>query len=400
MRRYTFITSVYIVGLTAAFICGARAENGAVFTYPEGRHKAGTLQRIGGLPVLIVQGTPEQMGEQVGVLGGRPGARVTRYPRDLLLQVGADWSWSTFVAAGRGMLARFPAHHRVELDAIIRHSGVDPDLCIAGNTIFDMKKLFACSSVLVDSERGQDGRILFGRNFDFPSLNYLHEYTLVTVYRPTGKHAFASIGFPCLVGVLSGMNDAGLAIAVHEAYMGADRSAQFDPHGVPFALLVRRILEECTTIEEAAELLRSAPRTTQLNLPIADAKAVAILEVTSKNVVVRPADCGVCFCTNHFLSESLRVREHRNTYETLDRYRALGMRTKAPKLGVADLQIALHAANLGTLTLQTMIFEPKVRVLHLAIGGLPASGQPLRKLDLEPLFDESKNAKPSTTRTK
>src|SRR5205085_6318195 len=109
--------------------------------------------------------------------------------------------------------------------------------------------------------RSATGQPLFGRNLDYPTLGFLHEYTLVTVYRPTGKHAFVSIGFPGFIGCLSGMNDAGLTIAILEVYQTRDESPAFDAQGTPFALCFRRVLEECSTAAEAEALLRSMKRT-------------------------------------------------------------------------------------------------------------------------------------------
>jgi hypothetical protein len=37
--------------------------------------------------------------------------------------------------------------------------------------------------------------------------------------------------------------------------------------------------------------------------------------------------------------------------------------------------------------MQTMIFEPAARTLHLAIGDGPTTAKPLVKLELTPLFD-------------
>ena len=53
--------------------------------------------------------------------------------------------------------------------------------------------------------------MVFGRNADYPPRGVLDRYGLVTIFRPEGKHAFASIGLPGLGGVISGMNEAGLA---------------------------------------------------------------------------------------------------------------------------------------------------------------------------------------------
>lgn len=369
----------------------SRAEvGGGLFPYPEAREGNGELRHLGGLPVLLVQGTPDEIGKQIGLLAARPAPRVAQYPRDLLRWFGAEWAWTGFLSIGKGMLPRFPPDHLAELEAIAQHSGVERDLVVAGNTFFDIKKTIACSSVLVEASRSKTGAILFGRNLDFPTLGYLQHYSLVTVYRPAGKRAFVSIGFPGLVGVLSGMNDAGLCLAVHEVYMGADQTPQFDGKGMPFAVLLRRVLEECATIEEAADLLRKLPRTTHMNLPMADEKSVAVLEVTTKTVIVRRPREGVCHCTNHFLAPELKVAGHRNTYETLDRYSILSERTQARQFGVEELQAALHAANLAQHTLQTMVFEPQSRTLHLATGRCPSSAEPMRKLELKELLQGKK----------
>jgi predicted choloylglycine hydrolase len=74
---------------------------------------------------------------------------------------------------------------------------------------------------------------------------------LVTVYRQRGKHAFASIGFPGLIGCASGINERGLAVAWLDASSTRDGSPAFNPTGTPLVCCFRRILEECATVEEA-----------------------------------------------------------------------------------------------------------------------------------------------------
>ena len=59
---------------------------------------------------------------------------------------------------------------------------------------------------------------------------------------------------------------------------------------------------------------------------------------------------------------------------------------RTDKVSIADVQKHLDAVNLGSFTLQTMVFEPATLKLHLAIGAIPASALPLRTLDLAPLL--------------
>jgi hypothetical protein len=354
------------------------------FRYPEGKYGKGRLKYINGVPVLVVEGTPEEIGTQMARLTAKPAARLLEYPRTYLKNYGLIRLWPVLVKVGSGMLAQFPADYRKELDAAIKAAGLERDLLVAGNTMFDIKKIGGCSTLVINPERSATGAPLFGRNLDFPTLGFLHEYSLVLVCRPKGKHAFASVGFPGLLGVLSGMNDAGLAVATLEVNSSRDASPSFDPKGVPYALCFRRILEECTTVAEAAKLLRSMKRTTMMNLAVCDKKGGAVLEMTPRTVVVRRPEKGICPCTNHFRSKELATSRRCARYAALDTVREMD------KVGLAAVAKKLDAANQGSLTLQTMVFEPAALRLHLALGKPPTSKLPLKKLDLGPLLKKGK----------
>lgn len=379
----------YCPGLLLALLClAAPAGAKEPFRFPAGRHGAkAELKYVNDVPVLVVAGAPAEMGAAVGALALKPGKRVLEYPHDLLRGHSADGIWGLIVRGGNGMFRHFPPDYRRELEAMVRVAGVERDAVIVGNTFFDLKKFMACSAVMVDGKRSRTGGPLLGRNLDYPSLDYIHQYSLVTVYRPTGKHAFATVGFPGLVGCLSGMNDAGLTVAILEVFKTRDGEPDFNPNGVPYALCHRKLLEECTTIDQAKKLLEKMKRTTTLNLAVADRSGVAVLEVTPGHVVRRDAVSGVCACTNHFCVPALRPEKPIYPCGSLDRFRALERLVfRKDKVGPDDLRQRLDAANLGELTLQTMVFEPATLQLHLSIGKVPASAGPLRTVDLAPLF--------------
>src|SRR5581483_1023626 len=94
--------------------------------------------------------------------------------------------------------------------------------------------------------------LLVGRNLDFAPANVLGPKTLVTLYRPQGQHAFVSIGWPGFAAVASGMNDQGLVAAIL-----VNSAAKPRGEGVPLGFLVRRLLEECSTVAEARALFAS-----------------------------------------------------------------------------------------------------------------------------------------------
>jgi hypothetical protein len=365
--------------LTGLLIGPARAADES--RYSDGKQGAGELKHVNGIPVLILEGTPEEMGKQTAILTAKPLQALLNFPREMVKREGLQAAWPVLVLTARGMEPQFPPDHLKELDAMVKEAKVDRDLALFGNTFPDISKSVGCASIIVGRERSDTGGPLFGRNLDYPTLGYLDQYSLVTVHRPKGKHAFASIGFPGMIGCLSGINDAGLALAVHEVRKTKDGSPGLDPKGIPYTLAFRRLLEECATVKEAEDLLRGMKRTTMLNLAVCDKDGGAIFEITTKNVVVRKPEADICTCTNHFCSKELGAGVSCWRLPKLDE-----ARQEKGKLGLAEVAKKLDAVNQGGATLQTMVFEPATLKLHLAIGKCPSSALPLKEIDLAPLL--------------
>lgn len=378
-RGFFFAASLLVVLLPASVAVPA-AES---FRFPEGKYEQAGLKYIHDLPVLILQGTPEEMGRQQAALAPKVTGELLKIPRQVLASRGAEAAWPAVVLAGRAMIARVPEDHRRELETLCKTAELDRDTLVVANTLLELRRLGGCSALIVQGDRSAAEGPLFGRNFDFPPMGVIPEYSLVTVYRPNGKHAFAAVGFPGLIGVVSGINDAGLALATLDVYATADGSAFFDPSGTPLMFCYRRVLEECTTVEEAERLLRAIKPTTRMNLAVCDENGGAVFELTPKTLAVRRPVDNVLPCTNHFRTPELSVGTQCNRYQTLEE----GLDKK--RFARQDVARLMHAVNQGPATLQTMIFEPRPRRLHLGIGPGPASAGPLKPLELAPLFKDS-----------
>src|SRR4051812_34706257 len=75
------------------------------FHFPAGR--LGTkaeLKYVNGLPVLVVGGTPEEMGTAVGALAVKTGPRALDYPRDLLRAFRVEHLYGALQRMGSGMV--------------------------------------------------------------------------------------------------------------------------------------------------------------------------------------------------------------------------------------------------------------------------------------------------------
>ena len=366
--------------ILAAPIPAATARAADPFAFEPATHGQGSLIRIGKVPVLVVRGTPEEIGEQLGTLLAGPLETMASKQADLLRGFGMSAAPTVVLKLSTLMSDRFPPDHLAELKAAASRSKISVDFLMLGNVIYDFSKIGACSALLVDRQRSATGEILFGRNMDFPTFGFLDRCSLLTVYVPDGKHAFASVAFPGFFGCISGMNDAGLAVAELEVNQAKDGSPRFTPAGTPLALCFRRLLEECATIDEAEKLLNSIPRTSMCNLAVCDRRETAVLEITTRSIVRRKAENGYCACTNHFRTGPLAVDTE------CDRYETLASAFREPKLNLTAVAHKLDAVNQGKMTIHTMIFEPASLHLHLAVGPGPVSAKPLDDIDLGPLF--------------
>jgi hypothetical protein len=367
----------------------------ATFRYPEVAAHGGALSYVGRVPVLRLAGTPEERGLQAAELALRPAARILDYPLDLVAAQLKSRSLARLALPaldrlGRRLLPRFPRHHRRELLAAAAH---DLRRVVRGNTLFDLKglspwRLLGCSSLALGADRTRTGGPLLARNLDFFPLGYLHDFGLVTVHRPAGPgvRPFAAVGFPGSVGVFSGMNDAGLAVATHEVFGPPGRG--FDPRGEPFAATCRRVLETCATVSDADAVFRGTPRTTAVSVAACDVANQAVFELSPDAVVRRDPDRGAVVCANHFLGPGRADLARDNPFDTLGRLdRLLAVAGAAgARFDLAAAWAALAGVNQGAMTLQSMVFEPRRLALHVALGAGPATASPPTELRLGEWF--------------
>jgi isopenicillin-N N-acyltransferase-like protein len=377
----------------------ARAEAPRRFTPAE---TAGArLYYQDNIPIAVLSGTPEEIGRQHAGLLADPAKQVLTFPKRFADEIGAGSYWPIMVFMGNALMTHAPEPHREEFAALAATSKLDAGEIAVGNTLLELRRM-GCSALIVDADHSATGAPLFGRNFDFPTLGELDQYSIVFIVRPMGHHAFASLTFPAAIGVVSGMNDAGLAVATLDVYESADGSSAFNAQGTPLALVFRRILEECTTVAEAEKLLRAEKPTTWMNLAVCDSSGSAVFEITPAHIGRRDPQHGVLPCTNHFRTPGLAAQSNdaqsneggavtagASRYDSVShcwRYPLLAAAADKGQLTVEQVREHLHAANQGEFTLQTMVFEPKELKLHVAFGPPPTSDDKLTTIDLAPLF--------------
>ena len=344
----------------------------------------------GGLPILRLKGSPEEMGEQHGVL--------LKDQIRVLMQIYVPAFLGSDLDSARREAKAFLPHiserHRRELRALAKASGQTFGDVLLGHCFPDQYRAWGCSCVTATgAARGAAGP-LFGRNLDFIDMGFLHRFSLIVIFEPDQGPRFVSLTFPGMIGVISGLNEWGLASAVMVVHSGGCKP------GTPFGLLFRGLLETQRDTAGVGAQLASAAITVGNNLMVCDAKGAArVFELNNSEprcVARGPDSRGLLFSTNHHASPTnKRTRLSAVFLSSRRRYQQLEdccagdgpVTLETIKQGLEDT--APKIANV-----QSMVFAPATRELHVAFGRKPAAAGRLTKLGRSLLFPLRNPAKP------
>lgn len=117
---------------------------------------------------------------------------------------------------------------------------------------FEHSPLIGCTTFVLRGSATRGGKTLLARAFDFEVNDVFDRRKAVFLVRETGALPFASVAWPGLVGVVSGMNAEGVAAVVH-----GGRAGDIDTSGEPVVHAIRRMLSTAHNTEQALALLRA-----------------------------------------------------------------------------------------------------------------------------------------------
>jgi isopenicillin-N N-acyltransferase like protein len=117
---------------------------------------------------------------------------------------------------------------------------------------FEHSPLIGCSTFGLGPGATKDGHSLFARAFDFEAGDVFDRDKAVYFVRGDGLIPFASVAWPGLIGVMSGMNLEGVAVVVHGA-----RARTPLTEGEPVVFMLRDVLEHAHDTNEAISILKS-----------------------------------------------------------------------------------------------------------------------------------------------
>lgn len=264
--------------------------------------------------------------------------------------------------------------------------------------------LVGCSSFAVKNGASNDSTLLVGRNFDFYAGDDFALNKLVSFVRPSQGYRYVSVGWPGMIGVLSGMNEKGLTVTINAA-----KGAVPVHSAMPISILARHILQYASTVEEACRIADTCRIFVSESLLIgqADGRFAAIIEKTPERQALFPIQGETLVCTNHYQSEAFANDPvNRKNIEETDseyRYRRLEelIRRQLPlspqkavsilrnDKGMEDVSIGLtNEKSINQyIAHHSVVFKPEQRMMWVSTSPWQSGG--FICYDLKKIFDTS-----------
>ncbi len=359
-----------------------------LLTSPKERDKKvdhGQLRWIDGQRVAILWGTPEEIGMAHGKLLAQESNRcidsVLYAFGTVQTVVTGRWFREELQNAYARLKPHIPERHKVETRALASSLNMDPDLIEAVNVF---PELFHCSGFALYGKATKDGKLYHGRVLDYMTKIGLQDSATTFIVAPQGMIPFANVGYAGFIGSVSGMNREKISLGE----MGGRGEGQWD--GVPMATLMRRGLEECTSLEQVQDLWRNNPRTCEYYYVFADGEsrtAVGVAATPEKIEFIGAGEghalLGDGIPDTVVLSAGNRLTELRKRVQ--DGYGAFD--------AVSSQALMCRPVAMNS-NLHNVLFVPEDGVLYIANADhkLPAADRPYTKLDINELLKEIPDA--------
>jgi len=200
-----------------------------------------------------------------------------------------------------------PHEFREEMQALADSAGVTYEDILALNTFLDTDAIVEseksyCINLVAYGPATADGRLLHGRNLDFPTAGFAEKTAAVFIYHPEHGNGFLSVAWAGFIGALTGMNEHGLTVTEITS-----RTRHVSPEGIPLMLLLRLVLQYAGNIEEAIGIIRSSPRTAGFNITLTDWRVpeAVCVEFDAEKVGIRRARRSLLVVSENRLTPAL-----------------------------------------------------------------------------------------------
>ena len=305
--------------------------------------EGGNLYSAGKFHVLELSGTYRQMGRQYGRLLSGPMKEmynevVNQYAKNKIAC--SDIDLEGFAIQ---LFRLYPIRFQELAEGMSETSTMDINKIAVLNEFFDyfLRCRSAsgdnghCSEISVWSRYSKDGKLVMGRNFDFPSFyRAFNKHIIIVAYNPSdASNSAAVITYPGQIGSIQVFNSRGLILENNNGVSSGDSGRYFGKR-IPFMIKDLGAMLDSST----AEGLDAALVTSRMHYPliynIAYPDGAFNYEMTTYDVKRRQGQDGLLIGTNHFVSPgwSLPASEYleaiKDSKERYDNLKNLAERNK------------------------------------------------------------------------
>jgi len=378
-RRYRTSVLCLIIVLLSVPVAGA-VEPVRKLIATQGK---GYLETVNGYRVLHLKGTPDEMGYQHGVLLkeaihtnvnfllGAPDSRETIEFRGVQVPRSAVAGMLSSAFAGK-----IPQRFVDEMKALARGAEM-PEWKIVGTNL--IPELMHCSGFALLKEATAEGKLYHGRVLDYGVDMQFQDHAVLIIQEPDGGIPFVNVSYAGFIGSVTGMNMRQVSIGE----MGGGGVGQWD--GIPMAFLVRMVLSDAKSLDEAIAVFENNKRTCEYYYVIADAKtnsAVGIKAVPEKVEIIRPGEHHELL--PHPVKNTVLMSADER-YRNLSRFVAegYGKFTQETAIRLMDAPVAMRS------NLHNALMVPEDGIIHVANAdaqGNPAWKQKYHRFDIRKLI--------------
>ncbi|MFT4664146.1 MAG: aromatic-L-amino-acid decarboxylase [Gammaproteobacteria bacterium] len=260
------------------------------------------------------------------------------------------------------------------------------------NFIDDYWEKNGCSAFAANGSFTSDGNMIIARNNDYED-DYSNEISITVVREPLEGIPNLCHSWAGLVGTYEGINLNGLVVTTQFSE-NEDRST----NGKSVKCVNLKLLENCSTIEEAIKMVQNTPLNFGCNILIADGNKSVVIECSGSGSTVVLESGGKSVSTNHFTKHISNPPQNTESYLTEERREFLSQEITNYKsrLDVDKVKKILKSPPIARYglpdfhTLRSAIYIPKKRESYVAHGLLPAFEGNYILMNLEEILKEEK----------
>ncbi len=321
--------------------------------------------------VLHVRGSPFEMGYTHGsTLKDKIRQNIENHLKNPSLSEEAKLKVQAFSTKIPSILPHIPARYIEEMEGLAKGAEV-PFSEILWLNLFP--EMFHCCAVTVKGEASIDGSLYHARLLDYAVGKDLQSSAVLLVAKPENAIPFLSVTYAGFIGCITGMN----AEKISLGEIGGLGYGKWD--GIPMSFLLRSLLEEASSLEEAETILSKAKRTCEYYYIVGDGKKETSFACYATSSQIKFLSSGIDYSItpapsldeDHlFLTKEPLLKNDSSLFFHQPKDTLLLTGTIAPeRYPILEKRILDHYGSIDALALIDIIKQPVARTsnLHNAI---------------------------------